>query len=58
MQPVKITLTILFAIALLASTGCVFHKDRNDQTHDLAHSAGVDHGEYPGDKEHGTTMQK
>lgn len=57
----KFFLLILTDLALLATTGCIFpgHRDRSDDRgrpgfgqHE-GHSAGVDHGEYPGDMNHG-----
>ena len=58
MPTVKIFLTMLSASILLAATGCVFRGDRADPKPPVEHSSGVDHGEYPGDMEHGDTMQK
>ena len=43
----KIILLALTAIALLAITGCATKV-----------GTGVDHGEHPGDLQHGDTMQK
>jgi hypothetical protein len=54
----KIILLFICAAGLLASTGCVFPRDhdRGDEHRPpMAHderSNGVDHGEYPGDKDH------
>ena len=45
-------------MALFALTGCVFRGDGNDSRPHAEHSSGVDHGEYPGDMNHGETMQK
>ena len=56
----KLTLISLSIITLLATAGCAFREDRPPSDlprHDNV-SSGVDHGEYPGDKEHGETMQK
>ena len=63
----KYVLLALTAAALLSSSGCVFfgprdHGDNRDrdarhERHD-APNAGVDHGEHPGDLEHGDTMQR
>jgi hypothetical protein len=56
----KFILITLTALALLATTGCIFrgdrgHADRRDRPgyaqHD-EHSSGVDHGEHPGDRDH------
>ncbi len=57
----KSILTILAAGALLATTGCVMFRDHDH--HDRheppdAVGAGVDHGEHPGDIDHGETMQR
>jgi len=57
-------LTLLCYVILLATSGCAFREDRDrsdpqDRSGVARHgnfSTGVDHGEYPGDKEHGETM--
>jgi hypothetical protein len=61
----KFFLLILTDLALLATTGCIFpgHRDRSDDRaspgfgQHKEHSAGVDHGEYPGDMNHGESRQ-
>ena len=55
---VKFILTILSALALFTATGCVFRGDRDDRHRPAEHPNGVDHGEYPGDMNHGPTMQR
>jgi hypothetical protein len=48
----KIILMIL-AVCVLAMTGCAsWHRVKGEP------SGGVDHGEHPGDLEHGDTMQQ
>jgi len=57
----KFILLTLTAVALLATTGCIFrgdrdHSDNRDRPRaggQEEHSAGVDHGEHPGDMDHG-----
>jgi hypothetical protein len=59
----KLILLALTALALLATTGCLFrsdrdpaeHRDRPDYAHHDEAPAGVDHGEHPGDMDHGET---
>jgi ABC-type Zn2+ transport system substrate-binding protein/surface adhesin len=59
-QPMKFILLTLTAVALLATAGCIFrgdrdHSDNRDRPRDGGHeehSAGVDHGEHPGDMDH------
>jgi hypothetical protein len=60
LKPVKYFLTLLTAGLLFAAAGCVFHENRDRPVHpaDSPAGAGVDHGEYPGDLDHGDTMQK
>ena len=54
----KTIMTILTVCAWLASTGCVSHTNRDQPIHPAQVSGGVDHGEYPGDMNHGDTMQR
>lgn len=50
----RIILTILAACLLFATNGCVSSRP----AHPAVPSAGVDHGEYPGDMDHGEKMQQ
>jgi hypothetical protein len=55
----KIILTLLTLSILFAATGCAFRGNRDQQPeHPAGSSGGVDHGEYPGDMDHGDTMQR
>ena len=63
----KKILLFICVLTLLSTTGCIMfpgHGDRSDNQggpgfaqHD-DHSAGVDHGEHPGDEDHGDTTQR
>ena len=50
----RLFLFLAVAITLLAATGCVYSGERR---HDEP-SVGVDHGEHPGDLDHGDTQQR
>jgi hypothetical protein len=64
-QPMKLILLLISALALLATSGCIFPggRDRSyDQgrpgyEHHEDHPAGVDHGEHPVDMDHGASQQ-
>jgi hypothetical protein len=47
-------LLLAVAITLLVASGCVYRGDRRH----AEPSAGVDHGEHPGDQDHGDTQQR
>jgi len=50
----RLFLALTVAVTLLAVTGCISGHER---IHDEP-SAGVDHGEHPGDLDHGDTQQR
>jgi len=49
---------LLTSGVLLASTGCISRENQDRPVHPAAAAGGVDHGEHPGDLDHGDTMQK
>ena len=52
-------IVILLAVGvLLAATGCVSREISDRPVHPAEAAGGVDHGEHPGDLDHGDTMQK
>jgi len=53
-----IILTLLIAGALFMVTGCLSRGIQDHPVHPAAQTGGVDHGEYPGDPNHGDTQQR
>ena len=54
----RLLLGLIAAIILLAATGCVMGGGHRSERIQDAPAAGVDHGEHPGDLDHGDTQQR